>query len=277
MKSLLIGLALASSLAATAQTTPTPAFTSTCQNQGSGGAIYMGDRNQSFERQKSFCETRDLAMSAPAGQPLTIDGGTNGGIIVRGWDGPDVRIRAKIQTWGASEQEAQAQAKAILINTTGNSLRAAAPGNSQHGAVSFEVFVPRRMALALTTNNGGISLAGLQGTIDFYAHNGGVSLAELGGQIRGKSINGGLSIKLSGHQWEGAGLDVATTNGGITWQVPANYSAQFFTSTNGGSIKTTLPVSKLNGQYHEVKANLGSGGQQVKAVTNNGSVLIKQG
>ncbi len=264
MKSVLIVLALASSLAATAQTISAPTFTSTCHDQSS-------------ERQQSFCETRDLAMSAPTGQPLTIDGGNNGGITVRGWDGPDVRIRAKIQTWGASEQEAQAQAKATLITTTGNSLRATMPSTSQHGAVSFEVFVPRRTALVLSTNNGGISLAGLQGTIDFHAQNGGVSLAELGGQVTGKTINGGLSIKLNGQQWEGSGLDVATTNGGITWQVPANYSAQFFTSTNGGGIKTTLPVSKSNGQYQEVKANLGSGGQAVKAITTNGSVTIKQG
>ncbi len=277
MKSLFLGLALASGLAATAQTTPAPTFTSTCQNSGSGGTIYMGDRNQAFERQKRFCETRDLTMSAPKGQPLTVDGGNNGGITVRGWDGPGVRIRAKIQTWGASEQEAQAQAKAILITTTSNNLRAATPGNIQQGAVSFEVFVPRRTALALTTHNGGISLTGLQGAIDFHAQNGGVSLAELGGQVTGKTINGGLSIKLSGHQWEGSGLDVATINGGITWQIPANYSAQFFTSTNGGSIKTKLPVSKPKGQYHEVRANLGSGGQEVKAITNNGSVMIKQG
>lgn len=274
MKLLFIGLALASSLAATAQTTA-PVFTSTCQNQGSNGAIYLGDRNQSFERQKSFCETRDLTMNAPTGQALTIDGGNNGGITVRGWDGPDVRIRAKIQSWGASEQEAQAQAKAILITTADGNLRAGAPSSMQHGAVSFEVFVPRRTALALRTHNGGISLTGLQGTINFYAQNGGVSLAELGGQVTGKTINGGLSIKLSGQKWAGSGLDVATINGGIAWQIPANYSAQLFTSTNGGSIKTTLPMSESKGQYHEVKTTLGSGGQALKAITNNGSVTIK--
>ena len=280
MKSLFIGLALASSLAASAQTTPAPTFTSACQNQrGGDGAVYWGDHNQSFERQKRFCETRDLTMSAPAGQPLTIDGGNNGGITVRGWDGPDVRIRATIQTWGASEQEAQAQAKAILITTTGNSLRATVPGTDLHGAVSFEVFVPRRTGLALRTHNGGIGLSELQGAIDFHAQNGGVSLAKLGGQVTGQTINGGLSINLSGPRWEGSGLDVATTNGGITWQVPANYSAQFFTSTTRGSIETKLPSKEPQGhsQYHEVNTSLGSGGQPVKAVTTNGSVIVKQG
>lgn len=275
MKSLFLGLALASSLAASAQTIPAPTFTSVCQSWKGGG-----DGNQYAGHQKRFCETRDLTMSAPAGQPLTIDGGTNGGITVRGWDGPDVRIRATIQTWGASDQEAQAQAKAILITTTDNTLRATAPGTNQRGdAVSFEVFVPRRTGLALRTHNGGISLSELQGTIDFQAQNGGVALAKLGGQVTGQTINGGLSIRLSGPRWEGSGLDVATTNGGISWQVPAGYSAQFFTSTNRGGIETTLPSQKPQrpGEYQEVKASLGSGGQPVKAVTTNGSVVIKQG
>lgn len=261
MKSLFIGLALASSLAATAQTAA-PVFTSTCYEMGNRGD------------QKRVCETRDLTMAAPTGQPLTIDGGQNGGISVKGWDGADVRIRAVIQTWGDSEAQAQERAKSLSITTSGNALRAS---STDHAAVTFEVFVPRRLALALNTYNGGISLHELQGTITFRAYNGGVSLANLGGQVTGNTTNGGLSISLNGSQWNGSGLDVSTTNGGITWRLPANYSAQFFTSTNGGSIRTTLPMSDTRGHYHEVKANLGTGGRPVKAVTVNGGITIKQG
>ncbi|MGI4833064.1 MAG: hypothetical protein ACRYFK_06330 [Janthinobacterium lividum] len=215
-------------------------------------------------------------MSAPTRQPLTIDGGNNGGISVRGWDGPDVRIRAKIQTWGSSEQEAQAQAKAILIATTGNSLRATAPGD-MHGAVSFEVFVPRRTALALTTHNGSVRLVEVQAAITFSVQNGSVSLTDLGGQVTGKTVNGSLSINLSGHQWQGQGLDVETTNGSIHWQVPTDYSAQLFTGTTNGGLRTTLPQSDPKGHHHEVNTALGKGGPAVKAVTTNGSVVIKQG
>lgn len=274
MKLVLIGLALVSSLATSAQTVPS--FTSACQSAGANAAIYTEDSNHSFNGQKQFCETRDLAMSAPTAQPLTIDGGTNGGITVRGWDGSDVRIRAKIQTWGASEQEAQTRAKAITISTSGNTLRAM-PTNVQQAAVSFEVFVPRHLALALTTHNGGISLAELQATISFQTQNGGVALTDLGGQVTGKATNGGLSIRLSGNQWAGDGLNVETVNGGITWHLPIDYSAQFFTSTNNGSLHTMLPQSDPKSHRHEIKTTLGKGGQPVKAVTTNGSVTIKQG
>lgn len=261
MKFLLVALALTSSLAATAQTTA-PTFTSTCREMGDNGD------------QKRFCETRDLTMPAPTGQPLTIDGGQNGGIAVKGWDGPDVRIRATIQAWGSSPEQAQTRAKEISINTSGNTLKAS---STNHAAVSFEVFVPRRTALALNTDNGGISIREMQGTISFHAQNGGVSLTDLGGQVSGNTTNGGLSIRLGGHQWSGSGLNVSTTNGGITWYVPADYSAQFFTSTSGGSIHTSLPTSKPEGNYREVKTKLGTGGQPVKAVTTNGGITIKQG
>ncbi|MBJ6144300.1 DUF4097 family beta strand repeat-containing protein [Hymenobacter sp. BT559] len=263
MKSLALGLLLLSGLAATAQTVPAPTFTSTCQERNDG-------------RQKLFCETRDLTLPATAGQPLTIDASTNGSISVKGWDGPDVRMRAKVTAWADTEAEAKAQATAIRISTASNELVAKVPNGVERAAVSYEVFVPRRMALALTTQNGSIYLAGVQSAITFSAQNGSVSLANLGGQVTGKAVNGSLSIKLSGNQWQGSGLDVETVNGSIRWEVPADYSAQFSTSTTNGSLKTTLPQSDPKSRKHEVNTALGKGGQPVKAVTTNGSVVVRQ-
>jgi hypothetical protein len=260
MKPLVLSLLLLSGLAATAQTAPT--FTSTCQERTSN-------------RQKLFCETRDLTMPAATGQPLTIDANTNGSINVKGWDGTDVRIRATVSAWADTEAEAKARATAIRIGTTGNKLLAT--GGAENAAVSYEVFVPRRTALTLTTQNGSIHLAGVQSTMTFSAQNGSVSLADLGGQVTGKAVNGSLSIRLSGSQWEGSGLDVETVNGSIKWEVPADYSAQLLTGTTNGSLKTTLPQSDPKSHKHEIKAVLGKGGPAIKAVTTNGSVVVKQG
>ena len=262
MKPLVLSLLLLSGLAATAQTAPT--FTSTCQERNSN-------------RQELFCEARDLTMPAATGQPLTIDANTNGSINVKGWDGPDVRIRATVSAWANTEAEAKAHATAIRIGTTGNKLVATVPAGAEHAAVSYEVFVPRHTALALTTQNGSIHLAGVQSAITFSAQNGSVSLADLGGQVTGKAVNGSLSIRLSGSQWEGSGLDVETVNGSIKWEVPVDYSAQLLTSTTNGSLKTTLPQSDPKSHKHEIKTVLGKGGQSVKAVTTNGSVTVKQG
>jgi DUF4097 and DUF4098 domain-containing protein YvlB len=267
MKTLFSALALAiSALSATAQTTE-PAFKSTCDNGASWG------RGNS---QKGFCETRDLTMSAPAGQPLKVSADPNGGITVHGWDGPNVRIRAKINTWSDTEAEAAARAKRITIGTANNTLRATLPAQENNWSVSYEIFVPRTTALALNTVNGGISLDNLNAAITFETTNGGVSLANLGGQVKGETTNGGVSITLSGSKWEGKGLDVATTNGGIHWKLPRTYSAQLYTSTNMGGIRTSLPVTK-SGMFHkEVTASLGQGGAPVRAVTTNGGIDVSQ-
>lgn len=268
MKALFSVFAVAlSTLSATAQTAPEPQFHLACQD-----GSWSGNKQE-----KQFCETRDLAMSAPAGQPLTIDGGTNGGISVHGWDGPNVRIRAKVQSWASTEATAQAQVKNISISTSNNTIHATITDNDKHWGVSYEIFVPRQTALALNTVNGGISLDNLQSDIKFNVVNGGVSLASLGGQVTGQTVNGGLNITLTGSQWNGKGLDVETTNGGIYWKLPLNYSAQLFTSTNVCSIRTGLPVTKLGLLHKEVTANLGKGGASVKAVTTNGGINVEQG
>jgi len=262
MKTLALGLLLLSGLAATAQTAPAPTFTSGCSNGGSNHQI-------------RFCETRDLTMLATAGQPLTIDASTNGSINVKAWDGPDVRIRATVTAWAGSEAEAKAHVTAIRVSTTSNKL--VATGGEDKAAVSYEVFVPRRTALALTTQNGSIHVVGVQSAITFSAQNGSVSLADLGGQVTGKAINGSLSIRLSGRQWEGSGLDVETINGSIKWELPADYSAQLFTGTTNGSLKTTLPQIDPKSRKHEIQTTLGKGGQVIKAITTNGSVVVRQG
>lgn len=266
MKTLLSALAvLAASLGATAQTTD-PQFETTCNNSWS-----RGDKSM-----KQFCETRDLTMPAPNGQPLTVDGGPNGGITVRGWDGPNVRVRAKVQTWGSSDAEAAASAHRITIATQSNTLRAANPDKDHNWSVSYEVFVPRTTALALNTTNGGIHIENVQAAIHFETTNGGVSLENLGGNVKGETTNGGLSISLSGSQWQGQGLDVSTTNGGIRWKLPRAYSARLVTSTNMGGIRTDLPVTKTGMFRKEVEANLGQGGAVVKAVTTNGGISVDQ-
>ena len=268
MKILLSALAvLAASLGAGAQTTTEPKFELTCEQGGW----------KSYKDLRNFCETRDLTMPAPNGQTLNVDGGPNGGITVRGWDGPNVRVRAQVQAGAASEAAAATRAQRIRIATQGNMLRAADPEKEQNWSVSYEIFVPRTTALALNTTNGGINIENVQAAIRFETTNGGVNLANLGGSVKGETTNGGLNIALGGSQWQGQGLDVSTTNGGIHWKLPRTYSARLVTSTNMGGIRTELPVTKTGMFRKEVEASLGQGGAVVKAVTTNGGISVDQG
>ena len=268
MKTLISALALACGCFTAAAQTPTaPVFKLDCQDGGW----------TSYKLLKNYCETRDLAFDAPAGRPLNVDADPNGGIMVHGWDGPNVRVRVKVQAWAATAEKAAARAQRITVATANSTLRAADPEGDKDWSVSYEIFVPRTTALALNTVNGGISLDNLNSAITFATTNGGIDLVNLGGQVKGETTNGGVNITLSGSKWEGKGLDVTTTNGGIRWKLPQSYSAQLYTSTNMGGIRTKLPVTK-SGMFHkEVEASLGQGGAPVKAVTTNGGIDVDQG
>ena len=253
-------------LAATAQSGAAPEFRSTCDTQWQGN------------NHKQHCETRDLTMPAPAsGQALTVNGGNNGSITVRAWAGSDVRVRAQVQTWGKGStiDKLQEQAKAIKINTSNNTLKAESSGDDDW-SVSYEVLVPQKTALSLTTHNGGIHIENVQSSIAFEAQNGGITLKGVGGDVRGKTQNGGVNVALTGAQWEGKGLDIVTTNGGITWRIPEAYSAQLTTSTVRGNVSTDFPMTVQGRIGRELNMKLGKGGAPVSVVTTNGGVSVKR-
>ena len=246
--------------------------------QGSkGGSLSCRDNNWYNDRLVGNCEIREQTL-APSGGTIAIDGRQNGGVSVKGWDQPQVLVRARVQTGAQTQDEAVALGRQIRIETSGAKIFASGPESRKnyHWDVSYEVFVPRRADLSLETQNGGISIADVNGRIDFTALNGGVVLKRVGGDVRGSTTNGGLMIELDGDRWDGQSLDVSTTNGGVIMSIPENYSANLQTGTVNGSVNVDFPVTVQGRISKQVALNLGSGGALVKAMTTNGGVRLKR-
>ena len=138
------------------------------------------------------------------------------------------------------------------------------------------MLVPRTAILTLNTHNGGISIDQFRGTAEFRAQNGGVSLTDVAGDIRGATTNGGVTIDLRGNQWDGAGLNVETHNGGIRLALPANYSAELETGTTNGRVAIDFPVTVQGRLGRHFTTTLGAGGARLRAITTNGGVTIHQ-
>jgi len=228
-------------------------------------------------RLATHCDMREQTIPALGGT-LAVDGRMNGSISMRGWNRSDILIRAKVQTSAPTDSEATDVARQIVIETNGSRIRAEGPsqGRDLNWSVSYEVFVPQTSNLSLTTHNGGIRISDIRGRVEFTAINGGVSLRRLAGSVRGDTTNGGLSIELAGTQWEGDGLDVRTTNGGITMWVPENYSAQLETGTVNGGLNVDFPITVQGRLNRELSVKLGYGGPMVRAMTTNGGVRIQR-
>ena len=223
------------------------------------------------------CEVRDVTIPRTSGR-LSVDGRTNGGIVVRAWDRNEILVRAKIQTWAESQAEARRLAAGIRISTNGGRISAEeSEGGRRSGwSVSYDIYVPRRSDLDLRTHNGGISVEGVQGRIDVEALNGGVSIRNVQGDLRGGTTNGGVTLWLDGDRWIGEGVDLETTNGGITVVIPERYSARLETGTVNGGMNVDFPITVQGMVGRRLSTTLGSGGQLIRVRTTNGGVTLRR-
>ena len=232
------------------------------------------DQDRGGRDQDRFC----LALEADFDDPgaLSIDGGMNGGVTVEGWERSGVEVRAKVWANARSPERAEEIADAVEVRMDDGRLSADGPdtGRREGWGVSWEIMVPHSTDLDIETFNGGIAVADVSGRVRFEALNGGVRLSEIGGDVQGRTTNGGLHIELDGTNWEGEGLDVQTTNGGVTLRVPENYSARLETGTVNGGIDIDFPVVVEGRIGRRLTTTLGEGGATIRAVTTNGGVKI---
>ena len=229
------------------------------------------DRNQAVH-----CEVRESTLSAV--RELSVNARPNGGITVRAWDRPDIRVEARIQAQAPTQSEAASLASAVRIETGGGSVRADGPDtrDNRGWSVSYEISAPRQIDLDLETVNGGLAVDGIRGDLDLNTTNGGISLTGVAGEVRGETTNGGINVALAGSGWSGEGLDLRTTNGGINLSLPANFNARLVASTVHGGVETDFPITVQGRIGRRVDAVLGSGGPMVSLTTTNGGIRIRR-
>jgi DUF4097 and DUF4098 domain-containing protein YvlB len=223
-------------------------------------------------------DLRESTVAATGG--LTVDGGRNGGVSVKGENRSDVLVRACVQAWGNSDAEAKALVANVRIET--GSVIKAESSSDENWSVSYEILVPRNTNLDLKAHNGGISIKSVDGNLEFATTNGGVNLSDLSGTVKGRTTNGGVNVSLTGNAWRGSGMEVVTTNGGVNLNVPEGYAAQFETGTTNGGFKSdvaalTVQTENETGGWQRSKrvvASMNGGGAPIKVVTTNGGIRI---
>jgi hypothetical protein len=223
------------------------------------------------------CEVRELTLGAR--RLLEVDGRQNGGITVQGWDGGEIRVRATVVAHARSDADARAIAAAVRIDESGRVLAADGPedlGSGEGWSVSYDVRVPRGTDLQLAAHNGGLAVRDVGGRATMRTVNGGIHVAGSAGDVRGETSNGGISVELAGSRWDGQGLDLETTNGGVTISIPRGYSAVLETGTRNGGMRLDVPVTVQGRLDRHIRTQLGAGGALVRAVTTNGGVRVTE-
>lgn len=158
--------------------------------------------------QERVCELRTTTIKL--GGPHLAVKSENGGIEVSGEDRPDVVVEARVQAWAGSASDAKDILNKVTIETSGDSIRNDGPhfhtGNSGYG-VNYRLRVPRRLAIDLKSENGGIDIAHLDGDIRFDTTNGGVGLDDLAGDVHGSTVTAASTSRSPG----AAGVAKAST------------------------------------------------------------------
>jgi hypothetical protein len=245
-------------------------------------SLSCDNNNNHGDNRVSSCEVREQTIAY--GGRLTVDGGANGGVSIKGWDSGSVLVRSRVEAWGADDNSAKMIASQVHVDWSAGQVKASGPetdrnqnGDRNQGwSVSYEIFVPRNADLSLKAHNGGISIADVRGNIQFDTQNGGVNLKNLAGDVEGKTTNGGLNITLAGNRWDGNKLDARTTNGGINISMPAAYNAHFETATVNGHLNANFDMTVHGEISKRITADIGAGGPTIHVETTNGGVNVKK-
>lgn len=243
---------------------------------GSGKGVGYGNR---FTAQ----ETRTFTVS---GSPRVSITTFDGQVKVHGWDKAEVAFTA---TKYANDQDslshlsiqAQQQGQAISIN--------ASNPDEHSGSVSFDVYVPRRASLHVSSGDGALNLDGVSGEITLRSGDGAIEVANGGGQLQVNTGDGLIRvIKFEGQVDARTGdgridldgtfnaVSARTGDGAISLSVPAGSSFTIETNTPDEiSNEGFVIVEDITPSPRLKRWRIGNGGKVFVLKTGEGKILLR--
>ncbi len=224
----------------------------------------------------------------------------NGSITVSGSSVLNCSLEATITARAGTQEEAKKLAEQIevALHPSRNKLTVKIEkpqfmvGKSV--GVDLVAIVPNQTSPELTTYNGAIRLANINGRIKGIAHNGiintekltgsinlatdsgRISCMDIRGDIKIRTQNGDINVAHSKMAPGPISVSIITNNGEIDFTSPPNLSASIELIANNGSIKTDLPIT-VAGQLNKrtLKGIIGAGEGKLHLETHNGSIRIR--
>lgn len=216
---------------------------------------------------------------------------TNGSVQVKTWERDEVRIEAEKRVHGGTREEAERLLKEIeiRIDAADNYVRVETEMPEHHGgsfwrwlfdggSMDMQVFywitLPKRASVNVTNTNGMVEVREVAGQCDVKTTNGRIVLAEVAGGMRAKTTNGSIELRVV-DLLDSPALDLKTTNGSITVELPANFAGWVSARTTNGSIRTDFPVTVEGGFIgHRMEGKIGDGSARLELETTNGSIKL---
>lgn len=195
----------------------------------------------SFDDQDAYRAQEQQTLARSSFSTLRIHDLRNGGVVVHGWDKPDVQVTVCKAVGASSQSGADGLLRQIKLRINQGDVTVEGVPEDGDVWIGLLIQVPRGIAMQVNTHNGPLSIQDVEGnvgaetengpialrhcsgTMEVSAQNGPVSLKQGSGKVRIDLQNGPLSVELEPQAWQGEGLVAHTQNGPLSVKLPQNY------------------------------------------------------
>jgi hypothetical protein len=266
---------------------------------------------------KGVTKEENFNVRFPAGAKLVLKN-TNGSIKIRGQETNKCEIKANTKIATRDEERGQRLLKRVSVDVRPSEkivwvevqLTEDLQG-SQLAKVDFEITLPKKADLKLTTGNGSVDLTGITGDIhcdigngiitagevsgstrlsinfgeiwvakaDFKkslitANNGPVTCEEISGNLHVKVNSGDVKVRYAEAAPSVCNVSISTNNGDIDITGPVDFSAMVEAKTMVGAIETDLPLTVKRAGGSKASGKIGKGEGKLRLRTTIGSIKI---
>ena len=259
----------------------------------------------------TFCALSAPCLQAQAGgdriavnlsdpsRPATVKASIlNGGITVKGTDGKEVVVVARVRGMDGSRTEGGMRrvpmtATGLSVEEENNQVRVNVDAIQR--TIDLEISVPRRTSLTLqSVNDGNIVVSDVEGEFDVNNVNGTVTLTNIAGSAMAHALNGRVLVTFTRVDPQKA-MSFSSLNGNIDVTFPADLKANVSFRTDNGDVLSDFDVQvqasapqqivedgrSKGGKYRvkldkTVNGTINGGGQTIQFKNFNGNIYIRK-
>jgi DUF4097 and DUF4098 domain-containing protein YvlB len=169
------------------------------------------------------------------------------------------RIKLTIETSGS------------LIDINANDRDGAREENDNVVETSFEIRLPRKTSLDVTSFSSTITIDQVEGRHTVNNFSGDLRLTHITGPVRAKTFSGSIHLDATD---SGNDLELDTFSGDVELLLPQNAGADIRFNSFSGDIQTDLPMTLVSKSRRDLHATLNGGGGDVRVKTFSGDVKL---
>lgn len=140
----------------------------------------------------------------------------------------------------------------------------------------FEIEVPRRVDLDVTTFSAPVTVTGVHGRHEIGGFSSPIRLTDVAGPVQAKTFSG--AVGLSAREWrDGDGIDVNTFSGDIELRLPDNARGELSFNSFSGDLTSDVPLTLQSRRGRDLRATMNGGGNtRMQLKTFSGDATIRR-